>query len=229
MVYNWLINSLSALIPPRCHLCDTPGEPLCVDCQADLPRLQRTCLRCGVALETDTLTRFCGTCLHSPPYFQTTLSPYAYQAPVSHMITMLKYQRRLSLVPVLAGVLAEHVEHCSAGTVDALLPVPLHASKLRQRGFNQAMELARPLARRFGLPIMHQLERSRATEAQSSLHADERQQNVRNAFRIKQPFSYRRVAIVDDVMTTGSTVNEIARLLAMAGVEEIQIWCIARA
>ena len=229
MVYNWLINSLRCLIPPRCHLCDVPGEHLCADCQADLPRLQHACLRCGVALETDTLARFCGTCLQSPPHFQMTFSPYAYQTPVNYLITALKYQGRLSLVPVLAGVLAEHVEHCSAEMVDALLPVPLHASKLRQRGFNQAHELARPLARRFGLPIMHQLERCRATEAQSSLHADERQQNVLNAFRIQQPFDYQRVAIVDDVMTTGSTVNEIARLLSNAGVKKIQVWCVARA
>ena len=100
---------------------------------------------------------------------------------------------------------------------------------MRQRGFNQAVELARPIARRFEIPIMSELERHRATEAQSSLHASARQQNVRNAFRIKQPFHYRRVAIVDDVMTTGSTVNELAKLLADAGVEEIQVWCVARA
>ena len=228
MVYNWLINSLSAIIPPRCHLCDAPGKHLCADCQADLPTRICHCRRCGVALEMDTLARFCGACLQSPPHFQLTLSPYTYHSPLSHLIMALKYQRRLSLVPVLAGVLAEHIEKCEV-EVDALLPVPLHTSKLRQRGFNQALELARPLARQFGLPILHQLERHRATQAQSSLHADARQQNVRNAFRIKQPFDYRRVAIIDDVMTTGSTVNEIARLLKNAGVEEIQIWCVARA
>ena len=228
MVYNWLINSLNAIIPPRCHLCDAPGKHLCADCRADLPGLQHICLRCGVALETDTLARFCGACLQSPPHFQLTLCPYAYQSPLSHLVMALKYQRRLSLVPVLAGALAEHVAQCAV-EVDALLPVPLHASKLRQRGFNQALELARPLARQFGLPIMPQLERHRATEAQSSLHADARQKNVRDAFRIKQPFDYQRVAIVDDVMTTGSTVNEIAKLLTVAGVEEIQVWCVARA
>ena len=176
----------------------------------------------------EALARICGGCLQTPPYFHVTRSPYAYQAPISHLITALKYQRRLSLVPVLAGALAEHIENCSA-VVDALLPVPLHTSKLRRRGFNQSLELARPLARRFGIPILHALQRHRATPAQSSLHADERRHNVRHAFRIAQPFDHQRVAIVDDVMTTGSTVNEIARLLATAGAEEIQVWCIARA
>lgn len=228
MVYKWLINSLNALIPSRCALCGTAGTPLCPACQADLPRQLHSCRRCGLVLELDALTRFCGECLRNPPHFHLTLSPYAYQPPISHLITGLKYQRRLSLVPVLAKTLVEHIEQHIAD-VDALLPVPLHASKMHQRGFNQALELARPLSKCFGIPIMHQLERHRATEAQSSLHADERQKNVRNAFRITQHFDYRRVAIVDDVMTTGSTVNEIAKLLASAGVEEVQVWCIARA
>lgn len=229
MVYKWLINSLFAVFPTRCHLCGALGATICPGCQTDLPVLNSTCQRCGINLANSVTKTHCGECISAPPYFHLTLSPFAYRPPLSQLITALKYQRRLSLVPFLAESLAQHVEHYTS-SVDALLPVPLHISKLRQRGFNQALELARPLARRFGLPIMlHEIERQHATPSQMSLHADERQRNVRNAFRIRQPFHYKRIAIVDDVMTTGSTVNEIARLLVQAGVEEIQIWCIARA
>ena len=229
MVYNWLNNALQTILPLRCTICGAAGALICSVCQADLPVLKSTCRRCGASLAKTNNQTHCGECISAPPHYHLTLSPFAYRPPINQLIAALKYQRRLSLVPLLANSLARHVE-LYASSVDALLPVPLHASKLRQRGFNQALELARPLARGFGLPLMlHTVERQRATPSQLSLHADERQRNVRNAFRVRQPCHYKRIAIVDDVMTTGSTVNEIARLLVQVGVEEIQIWCIARA
>lgn len=228
MVYNWLLSILQASLPSYCNVCGVPGPILCAGCQLDMPVLNNRCLRCGTTLAGCASNTHCGGCLRTPPHFHLTLSPFAYRPPLSHLITALKYQRRLSFIPILSNALAEHVAHY-ASSVDALLPVPLHRSRLRQRGFNQALELARPLAKRFGLPIMDEVERQHATPSQSSLHAEQRQSNMRNAFRIRQPLHYKRIAIIDDVMTTGSTVNEIARLLARAGVEEIQIWCIARA
>jgi ComF family protein len=113
--------------------------------------------------------------------------------------------------------------------VEALLPVPLHPSRVRLRGFNQSLELAKHLQRQLGLPILHCIERHKPTATQASLPAADRAANVKGAFRLCQPVLHQRIAIIDDVVTTGSTVNELAGILSAAGVAEIEVWCIARA
>ncbi len=229
MVYKWLNIGLSLLYPHACPLCGSRSPtPLCSGCEQDMPVLLSACPRCGIGLPTDSHHPQCGACLTEPPNYQRLLCPYAYQYPVSHLITALKYQHRLSLIPLLAGALTRHIGNAPL-TIEALLPVPLHISRIRERGFNQSLEIARYLAKHFSLPILHNVERHKATATQTSLPAQERASNVRGAFRLRGPIQERRVAIIDDVVTTGSTVNELAGLLKAAGVEEIEVWCIARA
>lgn len=228
MVYKWLNIGLSWLYPHLCPLCGTKSQSgFCAGCEQDLPVLQHHCLRCGIGLP-DVCTTTCGHCQANPPYFQQVISAYLYQPPVSQLIAALKYQQRLSLLPAFATALVKCVQR-NAIPVDVILPVPLHHSRVRTRGFNQSLELARHLARQMSLPIANNVERHLATASQASLSSQQRQQNVRGAFRICAPLHYRRIAIVDDVVTTGSTVNEIARLLKSGGADEIQVWCIARA
>lgn len=227
MVYKWLKYSLSALYPHHCPLCGARSQSaFCTGCEQDMPRLLSACPQCGLELPAEAL--YCGHCQTNPPQYQRLYSPYAYAHPVSNLITAVKYQQRLSLIPVLAHAMTRRVTRQPIG-VDALLPVPLHSARLRERGFNQSLELARVLSKQIAVPILHGIERHRATATQTTLPADQREQNVRGAFRLHQPIAHRRIAIVDDVVTTGSTVNEIAKLLRSAGVEEIEVWCIARA
>ena len=113
---------------------------------------------------------------------------------------------------------------------EAILPVPLHSTRLRERGFNQALELARPMAQALALPLLiHHSQRTRATVAQTSLSAKQRRKNIRGAFQVTQPLPARHIAIVDDVMTTGQTINELAKTLRKAGATHIDVWVCARA
>jgi len=157
------------------------------------------------------------------------ISAFAYANPIKQLVTQFKYQRQLAVGALFAEILKPRVRSASQH-VDAILPVPLHFSRLRQRGFNQALELARPLAKMLELPLLaSQISRQKNTLEQSSLHAKQRRNNLRNAFVIEQDIPYKSVAIVDDVMTTGSTVEELSRILKRNGVKYIEVWCVARA
>jgi len=140
-----------------------------------------------------------------------------------------KFQRQLSLAPIFARAMLEKIE-IAASRCEGLLPVPLHSLRLRQRGFNQALELAKPLAKTCQKPILHKsIKRKRNTETQSDLSARQRVKNLKNAFECAEPLKYKSIAIIDDVMTTGSTVNELAKVLKLNGVEYVEVWCVARA
>ncbi len=171
----------------------------------------------------------CGACLRHPPAWQRTRAALLYDFPVDSLIGALKYRGDLSLAPLLADCLAGNVE---AGAVEVLLPLPLHPARLRARGFNQAAELARPLARRLGLPLLHSAaQRVRDTPPQAGLDRVARLKNLRGAFAVVQQEQVcgRRVAVLDDVMTSGATLGELARALKQAGALEVECWVIARA
>ncbi len=146
------------------------------------------------------------------------------------MIQQLKYGNELSVGRVFAHRFAEQLAAARVALPDVLIPVPLGARRFRHRGFNQAIELARHLRKLTGVEMRTNLvTRVRETAEQAALPRDERRKNVRDAFALLQPLVYTHVAILDDVVTTGSTVNEMAKLLRQAGAEEIQVWAIARA
>lgn len=231
MIDEWLINVHRALFPPRCVLCDAKGDgghDICTGCLNDLPTLGPACRRCGLPLPDAPANTLCGTCLNSSPAFDRTLALYQYAPPVDYMIQQLKFAGRLYFAPVLGALLARHIaSHISPA---CLMPVPLHRSRLRERGFNQAMELARPIAHRLRIPIHARIcRRTRATTAQSGMPRQGRRSNVRNAFTVRGPLPASHIAIVDDVMTTGSTVNELARLLKQNGAREVSVIVAARA
>jgi len=131
---------------------------------------------------------------------------------------------------LLQRALQPRIRTPSLPILEAIIPMPLHPSRLRQRGFNQALELARPLGQAFALPLeIHRVQRQRNTLPQSDLKQRARKQNIHNAFVVKEPLPYRRVAILDDVITTGSTVNELAKTLKQSGVDYVEVWAVARA
>ncbi|MEE9267078.1 MAG: ComF family protein [Gammaproteobacteria bacterium] len=204
----------SALLPDTCLLCDLPAGPLpnlCGDCAGALPRLPR---------------------LPRQPGNRVVAFPYS--APISTLIHWMKFEANLSaaltLGTLLAEAVAESIAESGASAPDAIVPVPLHRDRLRSRGFNQAQELARPVSRRLGRPLlMRACVRTRATQPQSGLDSrEDRRRNVAGAFRVRRPLAgYRRVAIVDDVLTTGATTRELARTLRAAGIDQIVIWACA--
>lgn len=170
----------------------------------------------------------CGACRRRPPPFFATTAALRYAEPADRLILDLKFRGRLPAARLLGTLLAEAV--ADAEPPEALLPVPLHPARLRERGFNQALELARPLARRLDRPLpIDAVRRIRATPPQTGVDRHGRRRNIRNAFALRRPLPWRHVAIVDDVMTTGSTVAELAGLLRRNGVERVQVWVAARA
>lgn len=221
-----------ALFPPSCVLCGATGhggQDICPACTQDLPRSRNNCVRCGIPLASTNLDALCGQCLQRPPPFERVLSPYLYESPMDHLIQQFKYSGRLEMARLLGQLMAQWLAPRLDTLPEEIIPVPLHRRRLRERGFNQALELARPLARQFSLPLNTQAcQRTRFTTPQFGLSAKERAKNVKNAFQVEGPIG-KHVALVDDVMTTGQTVSELAKVLRQAGVEEIEVWVCARA
>ncbi len=220
----------SVLYPPTCLLCDAAGaagRDLCAGCYAELPWNRTACAVCGAPLPA---AGVCGPCLRKPPPFEATFALLRYQRPVDWLLQGFKFNRRLAPGRLCGELLATALAERDEPLPQLLIPVPLHPSRLRERGYNQALELARPLARHLAIPIDHSLvRRVRATATQSLLPGDERRRNVRGAFELVRPLPARHVAIIDDVVATGSTVGELARVLRRGGAERIEVWAVARA
>jgi ComF family protein len=222
-----------AFWPSRCALCGQAGQmdlDLCVGCEGDLPLNDHGCEHCAEPLTRDLIRpALCGACLQHPPAFDACVAPFRYAFPVDRMIQGLKYGRQLYYGRILGQLLSRHVAH--RGTrPELIIPMPLATTRYRERGFNQARELARPLCKSLGLRMCGDLvERRLETREQAGLDRKERLQNTRDAFALIAPLPARHVAIIDDVVTTGSTANEVAKLLRGAGAEWIEVWAAARA
>jgi ComF family protein len=232
MVNGWLARLADALYPPRCALCTAPGQPgldLCPDCEAGLPRNTACCARCALPLPGAPPGTFCGRCQRRPPRYHLACAPLLYRAPVDGLILRLKFGHALPPARLLGELLAKQLQLRTGPLPGRILPVPLHPRRLRERGFNQALEIARVPARHFGVPLDAQsLIRVRDTATQSTLPARQRHANVRHAFAVTRPMAGLHVALVDDVMTTGQTVNAAAHALRQAGVARVEVWCAAR-
>lgn len=232
-VYNRLRNIQDWLFPGNCLLCRArlpAGADLCPSCDASLPRPEAACPRCAAPLATDAAGN-CGACQQRPPAFDVAEAAFRYAAPVDRLIQDLKYHRRLALARVLGRRLADHVAARGAPLPEVIVPVPLHATRLRERGYNQSLELARVVARQLDVPLAAHgaVERVRATASQTKLAPEARARNVRNAFRVADDFAGRRVALVDDVMTSGHTAGALAKSLKRAGARSVNVWVVARA
>ena len=225
-ILNWLLTN-------NCILCETPcphEECLCEACCAELPFIQGGCPRCGLPIIPHAQPVLCGQCLRKPPAFDRTVALFAYQPPITDLITSLKFHQRLLYGKLLGELLARRLQRVyqAQALPECVIPVPLHTTRIRERGYNQALEIAKPIARRLGITIDKKCcVRRRATQAQSLMPAKMRLHNVKNAFAVRDS-CYRHVAIVDDVVTTGHTVDELSAQLKRAGVVKIDVWCIAR-
>ena len=234
MAYPRLLRQLlDAVYPPSCVLCGAPGErdrDLCAGCAAELPQVGLACGRCGRPLAA-TAGAICGRCLRRPPSYSGVFAPLRYAEPVDRLIAEYKFRGRLTHAALFAALLIEAAEAAGRRPPELLLPVPLHRSRLRERGYNQALELARPIGRHWKVPVdAFALKRVRPTAAQMQLPAKQRLKNVRGAFALRDGVRLpESVAVVDDVMTTGATVSEIAKLLRRSGVKRVEVWAVARA
>lgn len=223
---------LDQCMPPICLLCGNlslNSSNLCAYCKKHIPWLKKTCYQCGIPLSIDdtTIALRCGECLQSPPSFERTYVCVHYQKPIDRLIQQLKFQKNLSYAQLIGDIMAE--KFVVAERPHCLIPVPLHPSRLRERGFNQAIEIARPLSKKLQIPLcLDAFVRIKDTRAQSALNTRERNQNIKQAFACKKTMTYKHVAIVDDVMTTGNTLRALADTIKKSGVEKISLWVFAR-
>lgn len=219
------------LYPARCPVCREAADEatgLCVDCSGRLPWLISACSSCALPLgDAQRADIACGECVRRSPPLQFVQASFLYGFPLDRLLPRFKFHRDLACGRLLSQWM---LPACvAAPRPHALLPVPLHATRLRERGYDQALELARPLARALDLPLRADLVRMRATAAQSSLDAGARRRNLRGAFVVdaRRPLP-EHVALVDDVMTTGATLHAAARALHRAGVARVDAWVCAR-
>lgn len=203
---------------------------LCAGCHADLPWLHRACPRCGEPLPESAPEGIpCGRCQQKPPPFDAVRSLFRYETGARDLITSLKFRARHPAARLLGEMMAERFAGFTEKP-EVLIPVPLHPSRYAQRGFNQAIELARPIARRLGIPSsLSDCIRSRATSPQTGQTAEERRRNLKNAFAVRSPLRAEYVALIDDVVTTGATASALAKVLRRAGVGRVEVWACARA
>jgi ComF family protein len=195
----------------------------CDACDSGLPYFSKQ--HCPVCALPSPGGAVCGQCLRKQPLFDRTVGVYAYAFPVDSLIQSLKFNEQLQLAASLADKLAQRIDTLP----DCIIAMPLHPARLRERGFNQSLELARRVARRLDVPLLpHACRRVRNTPRQSSLKWKERGKNVRKAFVCTQDMSGKHVAMVDDVMTSGASLNELALALRRAGANEVSAWIVAR-
>lgn len=232
-------------MPASCLLCENPQLDttafFCPDCLRELPWIGTACYCCGRPLPDDTLVgQRCGVCQQKPPPIDHSIAAFQYQEPIAKLIQMTKYHHRLDILEALGCQLADVIsrQHGIAERnvcykrlwPQALLPVPLHSHRLMHRGYNQSVELARILARRLGLPLLrHGSRRVRPTVSQTRLNTSQRRNNVHHAFQINSNHLPDQIAIIDDVMTSGQTIYELAKTLRHHGVHSIDVWVVARA
>jgi ComF family protein len=218
----------SLLFGGSCFLCRGASRGLlCPACDADLPRLapageMRLCPRCALVSPGGAV---CGRCLAEPPRYDATVAALAYAFPGDVLIRALKFRGELALAPLLAEMLHQRISRNE--NIDLVVPVPLSLQRLRERGYNQSAEIARRLHARAPLELFL-CERSRDTAAQAELPWSERRRNVRGAFRCTRAIPGGTVAVVDDVMTTGATLDEMAAVLKQAGARRVVNWVVAR-
>ncbi len=228
---------LHLLYPPECTLCRASGldaQDLCAGCHSGLPWNHRPCPRCALPLPAGCAAGTpCARCQLQPPPHARAWAPFVYAHGLRWLHRRLKFDARLANRRLLAALLADALEQALArGDLprpDVVVVMPLHPRRLMRRGFNQSLELIQPAARHLGLELdFRSLRRVKATRPQSDLPAGQRRRNVRGAFACDRDLAGLHVALFDDVVTTGHTAAEAARVLRRAGACEVSVWSLAR-
>jgi ComF family protein len=223
---------LRTALPQRCALCAAASGPLlvCAACAADLPTVTTACPVCALPAKRAAL---CAGCLSAPPPFAATIAALVYAFPVDRLIQRIKYGGDIALIDWAAATLAAVVRtqldaRRAADRPEHIVALPLSASRQRERGFNQAGEVAIRVAAATALPVSAPLERVGGGPPQAALPWSARRRNVRGAFAVRRPVGGARIALVDDVMTTGATLAEASRVLIDAGAARVECWVVAR-
>lgn len=233
MVNNWLNYTQSLFYPAVCLLCGDKGErdtDLCAGCLQSLPLNLSACRICSHPLKQVAGNQpICGHCQRKLPAFDRCLAALRYQHPVDHLVHSFKFAGKLHYGRLLAQLLGDYLQNRNPDWPEMLLPVPLHPNRLKQRGFNQATELAHALGKRFSIPVSTTAcRRMLDTAPQSSLEKPDRRRNIRGAFSLHGQLTTQHIALIDDVVTTGSTTAELARVFKRAGVTQVDVWAVAR-
>jgi len=222
--FEWL------LAPGLCLACGSEietSESLCPSCAARLEPVPNPCLHC--AEPNPAAGTVCPACLLNPPRWQSMTAPLQYRGLTRRFLHRLKYDDALYLARTLSRPCIDAFA-ARQPRPEVIMPVPLHDTRLIERGYNQALELAQLWSRRLEIPLERRaLARVRQTSSQSGLSAAQRESNLRGAFGYAPRREYRHVALADDIVTTGSTANEICKMLHRAGVEYVEVWALARA
>ena len=220
---------LEWVAPPCCLLCRLEVEyrhGLCQGCWAKLPVNEIHCECCALPMAHESL---CGHCQRCPPVFDSVIAPLRYQDPIDQMLCALKYHQQLSFARTAAGLITDTVRESGEPMPDLLIGVPMTHRAVRKRGLNQAVFLARLIGRQLGIPAKSTLiKKLRETDRQSTLNASKRQRNLKGAFHCKGSLEDKHIALVDDILTTGATANEISKVLKAAGANRVDIWVCAR-
>jgi ComF family protein len=222
------VGAAKRALPQRCELCAAPSgnDLVCAACTQDLPRLGPACPVCALPTAG---AGVCGGCLSQPPPFDATIAAFAYAFPVDRLIHAFKYQGRLALAEWSAGALMAERARLGRADPDRLIALPLSVERQRERGYNQAAEIARIVARRSGVRRLSTgVRRVGAAPPQAMLPWTARERNVRGAFSCDLDLTGLRVAVIDDVMTTGASLSELARTLRAAGAVGVENWVVAR-
>lgn len=216
-------------IPSVCMLCQQYHEkntPICEPCQNYFELLQNQCKICALPLESSTFL-LCNHCISHPKNFDKVWAPYVFQEPLRSILHSFKYKKSLFLTQFLVNLMLISL-NASLEKPDCLIPVPLHPSRLKERGFNQSLELAKVLSRKLNIPFSTTIaDKILKTKAQTSLEMKERSQNLKDAFLVK-PHSFKHLLIVDDILTTGKTADMLAYQLKLQGALRVEVCCIAR-
>ena len=220
----------------KCLLCASPqanSHGLCSPCLNELPwHASTSCPQCGLSSSG----QLCGSCISSPPDFDATHAVFLYQYPIDKMMQRYKYGNMLNISHTFGQLLADksslgflNTGSLNTSAIDLIIPMPMHPTRIKQRGFNQALEIAKVLTKNHPKKLDYKsVVRQTLTPPQASLALKERVKNIKGAFKVNNDLAGKRIAIVDDVMTTGASLNELAKTLKKAGASHVECWVIAR-
>lgn len=229
-------NLLTQFLPPQCIFCGVTSRhklAVCMPCYKELPILPQHCTRCALFIPTmKGASLQCAKCQMHPPAYRKVMALFPYEPPIVHLLLNLKFSQKLNYAQTFGEIMTDRIRQIwykNKPLPDLILPVPLHISRLKERGFNQTLEIARPIAKVLNIPIdTSGVRRLKKTKAQSGLNAKDRKTNLRDAFRAEKNYSGLKIAILDDIVTTGTTIQSLSVCLQENGAENIDVWAVAR-